>query len=66
MKELLVKILSSQYDVAFTPDNMNVAISHARFASNLKGSEDILVLEYGESKPGDINSLLLIFTHRML
>ncbi len=54
MKELLKTVLSEGKNVAATPANKNVAISHARFAGELKGDEDILVIEYGEGAPGDV------------
>lgn len=54
MKELLLTVLSEGKKVAATPANHNVAVSHARFASQLDGDEDILILEYGEGRPGDI------------
>ena len=54
MKELLMEILSDKLRVAATPGNKNVSVSHASFANKLKGDEDVLILEYGEGKPGDI------------
>lgn len=54
MKELLATILGEGKKVAMTPANKNVAISHARFAVGLEGDEDVLVIEYGEGKPGDV------------
>lgn len=54
VKELLLTILSEGKDVAATPANMNVAVSHARFASKLSGKEEILIIEYGEGRPGDV------------
>ncbi len=54
MKELLVTVLSEGKNVAATPANKNVASSHAQFAKSLTGDEAILVLEYGEGKPGDV------------
>lgn len=54
MKELLGTVLSEGKKVAITPANKNVAISHAYFAKKLTGDEDILVLEYGEGRPGDV------------
>mgnify|MGYP000921667922 CR=1 FL=1 len=54
MKELLKEILASDFKVAATPANKNVAISHANFAHKLEGKEDILIIEYGEGAPGDI------------
>lgn len=54
MKELLKEILSADFEVAATPANKNVSVSHANFAHKLSGKEDILVIEYGEGEPGDI------------
>ncbi|MBX6334449.1 hypothetical protein IRY61_03875 [Candidatus Saccharibacteria bacterium] len=54
MKELLLTVLSEGKKVAATPANKNVSISHAYFARGLKGDEDILIIEYGEGKPGDV------------
>jgi UDP-N-acetylmuramoyl-tripeptide--D-alanyl-D-alanine ligase len=56
MKELLNTVLSEGKKVAATPANKNVAISHAYFAAKLKGDEDILLIEYGEGKPGDVRA----------
>lgn len=57
MKEILATILSEGKDVAATPGNMNVSISHARFAKKLNGKEDILIVEFGEGEPGDIRRM---------
>jgi len=54
MKELLATVLAEGKKVAATPGNMNTPISHARFASSLEGNEDILLVEFGEGKPGDV------------
>lgn len=54
MKELLGTVLSEGKNVAITPANKNVASSHAVFASKLSGKEDVLVIEYGEGRPGDV------------
>jgi hypothetical protein len=54
MKELLKTVLSEGLDVAATPANKNVSISHARFAARLTGKEDVLIIEYGEGEPGDV------------
>lgn len=54
MKEILITILSEGKKVAATPANRNVSISHAAFAAGLHGDEDILILEYGEGRPGDV------------
>jgi UDP-N-acetylmuramoyl-tripeptide--D-alanyl-D-alanine ligase len=54
MKELLLTVLSEGKNVAATPANKNVSISHAYFARKLRGDEDVIVLEYGEGAPGDV------------
>lgn len=54
MKELLLTVLSEGKKVAATPANKNVAVSHAKFAAQLEGDEDILILEYGEGRAGDV------------
>jgi UDP-N-acetylmuramoyl-tripeptide--D-alanyl-D-alanine ligase len=54
MKEILKVVLGEAKKVAATPANRNVSISHAQFAQQLKGDEDILIIEYGEGAPGDI------------
>jgi UDP-N-acetylmuramoyl-tripeptide--D-alanyl-D-alanine ligase len=59
MKELLKSVLSEGFNVAATPANKNVAVSHAQFAKKLNGDEDIIIIEYGEGAPGDVKK----FTH---
>lgn len=54
MKELLFTVLNEGKKVKATPGNKNVAISHARWAKKLSGDEDVLLIEFGEAKPGDI------------
>jgi len=54
MKELLATVLSEGLKVAVTPANKNVSSSHAQFAKKLKGDEDVLIIEYGEGAPGDV------------
>ncbi len=54
MKELLLTVLSEGKRVAATPANKNVAISHAAFVRKLQGDEEVLIIEYGEGKPGDV------------
>jgi UDP-N-acetylmuramoyl-tripeptide--D-alanyl-D-alanine ligase len=54
MKEMLAAVLSQTGKIAATKGNKNVALSHAVFASSLKGDEDILIIELGEGAPGDI------------
>ncbi len=62
MKELLKTVLSEGKKVAATPENKNVAISHARFANKLKGDEEVLIIEFGEEEPGDVAAFAKI-TH---
>lgn len=54
MKELLLTVLSEGKRVSATPGNMNVSVSHARYAQKLHGDEEILIVEFGEGAPGDI------------
>ena len=60
MKELLLTVLSHSLNVAATPANKNVSISHAYFARKLTGTEDVVILEYGEGAPGDIARFAVI------
>lgn len=62
MKELLLAVLSEGKNVAATPANKNVSVSHAYFAAKLTGKEDIVIIEYGEGKPGDVTRFAKI-TH---
>lgn len=55
MKELLNTVLSEGLSVAATPANRNVSSSHAQFARKLTGKEDVLIIEYGEGAPGDVD-----------
>ena len=57
MKELLNTVLSEGKTVAVTPGNKNVLISHARWVRSLPNDCDVLVFEYGEAEPGDIQKL---------
>jgi len=54
MKEILATVLGEGLKVAATPANMNVVSSHARFARSLKGNENVVLVEFGEGKPGDV------------
>ncbi len=55
MKEVLNTVLSEGKKVAATIANENVPVSHAKFARKLTGDEEILIIEYGEGTPGDID-----------
>lgn len=57
VKELLRTTLSSEKNIAATPENKNVLISHARWINSISGKEDVLIFEYGESQPGDIEKM---------
>lgn len=57
MKEILNTVLSEGKKVAATPGNRNVPISHAGWAKQLNGDEEVLLIEYGEAEPGDIKKL---------
>ena len=57
MKEVLATVLAEGKNIASTPANRNVATSHAYFARNLVGNEDVLIIEYGEGAPGDVARL---------
>jgi UDP-N-acetylmuramoyl-tripeptide--D-alanyl-D-alanine ligase len=58
MKELLSSVLSAKFEVAYTPGNKNVPISHARWITkDVSMDEDFLIIEYGEGEPGDISKL---------
>lgn len=54
MKEILATVLGAGKKVAATPGNKNVAVSHAAFARALDGDEDVLIIEYGEGRSGDV------------
>jgi UDP-N-acetylmuramoyl-tripeptide--D-alanyl-D-alanine ligase len=54
MKEMLGHVLKTEKNVAISPANKNVASSHAAFARSLTGNEDVVVVEFGEGKPGDV------------
>lgn len=54
MKEILLTVLGAGKKVAATPANRNVASSHAFFARKLTGEEEVLLIEYGEGRPGDV------------
>ncbi|HUD05932.1 MAG TPA: Mur ligase family protein [Candidatus Saccharimonadales bacterium] len=62
MKELLLAVLKEGKKVEATPANKNVPISHAQFINNIAGDEDILIIEYGEGRLGDIERFAKI-TH---
>lgn len=56
-KEMLMTVLSESISAAATPGNMNTPIGISRFAAKLHGNESVLIFEYGEEKPGDVQKL---------
>lgn len=56
-KEVLKEVLGASRKVAATPGNMNTAIGISRFARRLKGDEEVLIIELGEERPGDVAML---------
>ena len=62
MKEFLLTVLSEGSVVAASKANKNVALSHASFSKSLTGKEDVIIVEFGEGKKGDI-ALLAKLTH---
>lgn len=57
VKEMLSTVLAEGKRVASTPGNMNTPIGISRFARKLTGNEEVLVIEYGEEKKGDVTEL---------
>lgn len=56
MKELLATVLSEGKRVSSTPGNKNVSTAHFQFARALEGDEEVLVVEFGEGHPGDVEA----------
>jgi UDP-N-acetylmuramoyl-tripeptide--D-alanyl-D-alanine ligase len=59
-KELINKILSKKYQVCATPGNYNNHIGLPLTLLSLRASDEVLVLEMGDNKPGDISALCQI------
>jgi len=57
VKEMLSVVLGETKKVAATPGNMNTPIGISRFAKKLKGDEEVLIIEFGEEKVGDVKML---------
>lgn len=57
VKEILSTVLSEGKKVAATPGNMNTPIGISRFANKLSGDEEVLIVEFGEEKVGDVKEL---------
>jgi UDP-N-acetylmuramoyl-tripeptide--D-alanyl-D-alanine ligase len=56
-KEILATVLSEGLSVAATPGNMNTPIGISRFARRLTGKEEVLIVELGEERAGDVARL---------
>ena len=54
MKHLIKSVLGAKLKVAVTPGNYNTPAGIGRFARKLDGDEDVLVVEAGEYRPGDV------------
>ena len=54
MKHMLGAVLGAKLKVAATSGNFNTPAGIARFASSLSGDEDVLIVEAGEYRPGDV------------
>ena len=64
-KEVLYTVLGEGKNVAATPGNMNTIIGNSRFIMSLKGNEDIIIFELGESHIGDVRALCQLVTPDM-
>ncbi|MDX1765971.1 MAG: Mur ligase family protein, partial [Candidatus Saccharimonadales bacterium] len=53
-KEVLKTIVGQNLKVAATEGNLNTPGALAKFGSSLDGDEDVVIVELGEFKPGDI------------
>jgi UDP-N-acetylmuramoyl-tripeptide--D-alanyl-D-alanine ligase len=56
-KEILATILAEGLSVRATPGNMNTPLGIGRFARTLSAKEEVLIIEFGEGKPGDVKEL---------
>jgi UDP-N-acetylmuramoyl-tripeptide--D-alanyl-D-alanine ligase len=53
-KEIVATMLQPSLRVKKTEKNLNTPLALARFAATITGNEDVLVIELGEFRPGDI------------
>lgn len=56
-KENLAALLGAAKAVAAAPGTYNTPAGVSRFVKNLKGDEDVLIFEFGEHFPGDVQEL---------
>ncbi|MBI5272439.1 MAG: UDP-N-acetylmuramoyl-tripeptide--D-alanyl-D-alanine ligase [Chlamydiia bacterium] len=59
-KEFLATLLQARYRVGKTPENHNTKLTLPLAILNLRGDEEVLVLEMGMSEPGDLRRLVHI------
>jgi UDP-N-acetylmuramoyl-tripeptide--D-alanyl-D-alanine ligase len=57
MREILKTVLSQGKRVASPPGSHNTPLAIARFIRSLTGNEEVLIFEFGEYYPGDIQKL---------
>jgi len=56
-KEILASVLGAGKKIAATPGNINQPLGIAKFVDKLDGDEDILIVEMGEFRVGDITKM---------
>ncbi|MEX2436942.1 MAG: Mur ligase family protein, partial [Candidatus Paceibacterota bacterium] len=57
MREVLKTVLSAGKKVSAPPHSYNTPLGINKFVKNLKNDEDVLIFEFGEYYPGDIEKL---------
>jgi UDP-N-acetylmuramoyl-tripeptide--D-alanyl-D-alanine ligase len=57
VKEILTSVIGTGMKVAATPGNMNTLIGISRYAAKLAGDEEVLIIELGEEREGDVREL---------
>ena len=62
VKNILLKMLSTQFNIQATPKSYNTPLGISTFINNeLSNDCDYIILEYGARKPGDIKKLCKLF-----
>lgn len=56
-KEMLVRVLSSKFKVAYTPENINSEIGVAQAVLKWKGDEEVAIVEMGAYRLGEIKAI---------
>jgi UDP-N-acetylmuramoyl-tripeptide--D-alanyl-D-alanine ligase len=57
MREILKTVLAEGKKVASPPHSYNTVLGTSRFVEGLKGDEEVLIFEFGESHVGDVAKL---------